>query len=66
MVGSQFHFDSNARGTINGSVINLDDTGIHMNSNVDLAFGAPTLGRGPGIKFSGHFSPDQSSYREGL
>ena len=66
MVASQFDFDSNARGSICGSVINLDEYPIHMDSNADLAFAPSTFGKGPGLHFSGHFTPDLSSYREGL
>ena len=66
LVASQFHFDSNARGTIRGSVINLDNLPITMNGNTDIAFGSALAGHGTGIRFRGHFSPDQSSYKEGL
>jgi hypothetical protein len=66
MIASQFHFDSNARGAIYGSVINLDDGHVHLDSNVDLAFGVSSLGRGPGITFAGQFQPRIETYTEGL
>ena len=66
MAASQFIFDSNARGSISGTVINLDDFPVHLNSNTDLAFGPSPHGKGPGLRFSGHFLPDMDTYREGL
>ena len=66
MVASQFRFNSNARGSIFGSVINLDEYPVHLDSNADLAFGTSALGNGPGLHFAGQFLPQIETYTEGL
>ena len=65
IVGSKIEFDSNANGTINGSIINLADTATHFDSNAEISVANPgTAGAKPGLYFGSRYVPLPGSYQE--
>lgn len=66
IVGSRLHFDSNASGTITGSVINLgQNTSVGFNSNAEVRIESTgTSAYPPGIYFSSRYVPLPDNYME--
>lgn len=65
IIGSQMEFDSNASGTIKGSVINMDDTAVNMNSNAVISIESQGTAEYPaGVFFGYHYAPLTDTYRE--
>ena len=65
VVGSQVEFDSFATGTIKGSVINLDDTSMHFDSNARISIENPGTSYAPaGMYFGSRYVPLPASYEE--
>ena len=65
IVGSKISFDSNAYGTIEGNVINLDDTSLHFDSNARISIANPgTAASRPGMYFGSRYVPLPGSYQE--
>jgi hypothetical protein len=65
IVAGKMHFDSNAQGTVKGSVINLEDTAVQMNSNAAITVEKLPPGKPPaGFIFSGYFAPMPGTYTE--
>ncbi len=67
IVASQLEFDSNAYGTIKGSVINLDDTAMHFDSNARITIENQGTSYAPaGMYFGSRYVPLPGSYEEVL
>jgi hypothetical protein len=65
VIADQLHFDSNATGTIRGSVLNLSDTFVEMDSNARITIQAMGTDNFPtGVQFGSHYEPLPSTYRE--
>jgi hypothetical protein len=65
VIASRMEFDSNARGTIEGSVINLEDTNVHFDSNAEITIEARGTTQYPsGVKFGSRFVPLADTYLE--
>jgi hypothetical protein len=64
IAGSKLEFDSNARGSISGTVMNLQDTSIHLDSNADIGIAAPGIGLPAGFGFSSTYKPIRETYEE--
>lgn len=65
IVAGRMEFDSNANGTIRGSVINLDDTGVHFDGNASIVIETPPGNKIPtGLSFSSTFRPIADTYEE--
>jgi hypothetical protein len=65
IVGSQIEFDSNASGVIEGSVINLDDTSMHFDSNARITIANQGASYAPaGLYFGSRYVPLPGSYEE--
>jgi len=65
IVADKIHFDSNARGVIRGSVINLEETMVEMDSNADITI--ETLGTSAyptGFYFGSRYTPLPDTYEE--
>jgi hypothetical protein len=65
IVAGQMNFDSNAYGTVKGSVINLEDTSVEMDSNATITVEAHGLSDTPtGLYFSSIFAARPDTYTE--
>jgi hypothetical protein len=65
MLAGKINMDSNASGTIKGSVIALEDKPMAMNSNATITIdGAVPTEVPAGVYFGHHYSPKGDSYRE--
>jgi hypothetical protein len=67
IVADEIHFDSNAVGTVRGSVLNLADTFVEMDSNARITIEAMGTNNYPtGVHFGSHYEPLPGTYREVL
>lgn len=65
IVADKIHFDSNARGTIKGSVINMADTMVEMDSNADIVIETLGTSKYPaGVYFGSRYTPLPDTYEE--
>lgn len=65
IIAGEMHFDSNARGVIRGSIINLEDTALDFDSNCEIVIeGRGTSTTPAGLTFSGHYVPLAETYLE--
>ena len=65
IIAGKMHFDANASGTVKGSVINLDDTAVQMNSNSTITIESQgTSGYPSGVYFGSVFAPLPDTYQE--
>jgi hypothetical protein len=65
VIASKMEFDSNATGTIEGSVINLEDTSVHFDSNAAITIEARGTTQYPaGVKFGSRYVPLADTYLE--
>ncbi len=65
IIAGKMHFDSNADGTVKGSVINLEDTMVQMDSNAEITIESQGTSNYPaGVSFGSRFAPLPDTYRE--
>ena len=65
IVADKMHFDSNAHGVIKGTLMNLADTSVQMNSNSSITVEKLSPDKPPaGLVFSGAFAPIPGTYTE--
>jgi hypothetical protein len=65
IVAGKIHFDSNASGAIKGSVINLEDTRVRMDSTASVTIQSRGTANYPaGVRFGSHFAPLPDTYLE--
>jgi hypothetical protein len=65
IIADSIHFDSNAVGTIHGSVINLADTIVEMDSNANITIETRgTMGYPAGVYFGSRYTPLADTYEE--
>lgn len=65
IIADKMEFDSNASGTVRGSLINLADTSLHFDSNARITVESQGTSNYPaGVKFGSSFRPLPDTYRE--
>lgn len=65
VVASQVEFDSNAIGTVKGTIINLDDSSVLFDSNSQITVESQGTAHYPaGVKFGSRYSPLPGTYEE--
>jgi hypothetical protein len=65
IIADKMEFDSNAKGTVRGSLINLADTSLHFDSNAVIVVESQGTSNYPaGVKFGSRFLPLPDTYQE--
>lgn len=65
IIADTLRFDSNAAGSITGSLVNLSDASVHMSSNADVSILSQGTTEYPaGVFFGSHYAPLADTYRE--
>ena len=65
IIADKINFDSNARGTVRGSVINMANTMVEMDSNADILIETTGTSDYPaGVYFGSHYTPLPDTYEE--
>lgn len=65
IIADKMEFDSNANGTVRGSLINLADTSLHFDSNAQIVVESQGSNNYPaGLRFGSRFLPLPHTYRE--
>jgi hypothetical protein len=66
IVGSEVYFDSNAAGSITGTILALSDRPVVLRGNANIAIQRPPAGATPaGMFFRGGLLPKRAAYEEG-
>lgn len=65
VIADRMEFDANARGSIKGSLINLEDTSLHFDSNSDILIESlGSAGYPAGVRFGSRYLPLPDTYAE--
>ncbi len=65
IVSSKLDISGNAGATVNGTVINLDDTGVNLTGTADIVIASTGTTNYPaGVVFGTHFAPLPDTYQE--